>query len=147
MPRRTGSNSLKKRTLYISRENCERILMWSMSEKEIMFMCLGSGNSVKKVLRLCNISTRPGNYCYASKRHYKLLIKTHKKPAENVLAWGHSHPGKYHHKHPSQTDIDYAKSGEICLIAFPHSNVVRGWIMKTTVAKTKQNEVNIVISK
>lgn len=119
--------------------------MWSMSEREIMFMCLGSGNSVKKVLRLCNISQSPGSYCLGSKKHYKLLIKTHKKSDKKVLAWGHSHPGKYHSKYPSQTDIDYAESGGICLIAFPHSSVVRGWIIKKTLVETKKSEIQIKV--
>ena len=132
-----------KRKIRISQEHYDRILMWSQSQKEILFFCLGQRNSVENVIRLCNVSKNPKNSAVWSEKCYKTLIEPHKKSLK-IIAEGHSHPSKHHDRYPSKVDIENAIPGDIELIAFPSENLIRGWIIGRTKKQTLINEIEII---
>lgn len=143
MPKTARKKHLKRK-IHISKENYERILMWSQSRKEILFYCLGNGNSVEKVVRTVNVSRKPQNSAVCSENAYKSLIEPYKETLE-IICEGHSHPSKHHDRYPSRVDIESSMPGDIELIAFPHEKMLRGWIMSSTLEKTKKNEIEIKI--
>lgn len=131
------------KVLKIHKLDYERILMWAQSNREILFLCLGNKNMVKKVVRLCNISRKPQNTAMWSENQRKSLIKTYKKSSFSIVAEGHSHPCKHHDRHPSRLDVECGEMGAVELIAFPYERVVRAWVIGSSVSHTKNQEMKI----
>ena len=127
--------------LAISKENYDRILMWSQSMKEINFICFGKGKVIENVYRLSNISNLPENYSYISDYENEMLIKEKKKQGQIIMARGHSHPKKSHARHPSKDDVKYIRKGTIELIAFPGCSIVKAWKIEKSVKQTKKSEI------
>lgn len=144
MSKRTEQTALKRKGIKISARDYERILMWSQSKKEIIFICFGKGNSIEIVERLVNISSSPSNHASWSYNQSKPMIKLHQKHLK-IIAFGHSHPSKGHNRHPSNLDVENTRKGSIELIAFPHEGIVRAWIIGKSVAQTKQQEISLEV--
>ena len=119
--------------------------MWSQSQKEIIFFCFGTKNSIKKVIRLCNVSKNPKSTAVWSGNHYKSLVEPYKKSLE-LICEGHSHPSKHHDRHPSAIDVKFSNPGDIELIAFPFEKVVRGWVIGKSVTETIKAELLIELT-
>ncbi|MGE3611724.1 MAG: hypothetical protein AB7I27_19190 [Bacteriovoracaceae bacterium] len=145
MPKRTGTCTVEKKSLYISRDDYERILMWSQSQKEILFVCLGTKNSIKKVVRLGNYARDPKNYSFWSDFAFKWSVNRHKIACQKIIAYGHSHPSKRHDAHPSRVDLKFSTIGEIELIAFPAKNEVRAWKLGSNIKATLRKEIILKI--
>lgn len=137
-------NFIRVSELFISLENINRILMWSQSNKEINYICFGKGKFIENVYRLSNTSRIPENYSCWNESESKALIKEKKKSGQIVLAWGHSHPKKYHEQHPSLVDIKYIKKGAVELIAFPNKNLIKAWVIGSSLKETLNSEVQLV---
>lgn len=138
-----NSRSIPLTKLRIKRSEYDKILMWSLSTLEIAYICFGASQTITKVVRLCNISRSPKNFVCWNENQSKTLIKQVKKSGFSVVAYGHSHPSKHHDRHPSVFDIKYSKLNSIELIAFPDEGVIRGWVIKNTVQRTRKNEIEI----
>lgn len=136
---------VKIKNLLISKENYEKILMWSMSEKEIYFVCIGNGNLVEKLVRLTNTSRNPYDRLCGSQNQYDFMLKSLKIASKNVLATGHSHPHSDHCRHPSRLDVKWLEKGKIELIAFPFEMVVKGWRIRSTLQKTLDTEIQLSV--
>lgn len=131
--------------LQISKENYERLLMWSQSYKEINFICFGRDKRIEEVVRLSNTSRFPKKFANWHENVSKSIVRTKKIEGKKVIAWGHSHPYKGNDQHPSKMDIEAINKGQIELIVFPPIHMIRGWKISKTLPKTLKAEVLIRI--
>lgn len=131
--------------LRISKESYDRILMWSQSKKEINYLCVGTSNSIDKVVRLTNISRKPFNSMCEHLKQCDFLLKSLKIASKNILASGHSHPSKCHPKHPSVLDVLWLDKNSIELIAFPTDHLIKGWVIQRNLTETLRNEIRLII--
>lgn len=145
MSKRTSRNPFVDE-FYISKEDYDRILMWSQSEKEINFICFGNDKTIKKVVRLSNIARFPQTHALWSENESKTLIREKKKEGLLVLAWGHSHPKASHPQHPSSIDVKYIETGMVELIAFSTSSKIGAWKISSNLRLTLINEVKLIIN-
>lgn len=134
------------RSIYISQKNYDRLLMWSLSEKEINFICFGKGNQILEVVRLANTASSPKRFACWHEKVSRDIVRTRKLEGKKVIAWGHSHPDKGNDQHPSKTDIEAISKGKVEIIVFPPTQSIRAWKIQKTLTGTLNSEILITIN-
>jgi len=120
----------KQTSIVITQATIDKIMSWSQSLNEIIFIAAERNGVIEDAFRLINYSRAPRNYFEYCEIEKRKLISELKTKSFDKFYLSHSHPSKHHLRRPSPLDIKNTRKGTIILIVFPNEKVIGVWKIK-----------------
>lgn len=138
MPRQIAQSD----SLIIASEVSEKILAYSQSLSEVVFILAGKENIIMAAHRIANIDSNPRHYFEFATKQDRIIKKLIKQQQMLFMGYAHSHPHKHHYRYPSKSDFKYLPR-KLQIISFPIENEIGAWMFRQSYKKTLSSRVNL----